>query len=186
LQKKILEHKKLSEDSITRAKNEANVTISRLNKQIVLERAKLVAEQLENSNNLEAEFKMKEDRLNNSLQQIEKRDQAWQDERADVLKEVQRLKAEATKMVKILAKEYEKEDLSENKKISLSQEVYSLQLVVEMRTGEVRNLRDQLARTTQQQEQAEIDKGKLRKATARMEDLEEQLKIKIQFERCVF
>ena len=125
MQKEILEHKKLNEDSITRAKDEANVTISRLNKQIVLERAKLVAEQQENSNNLEAEFKMKEDRLNDSLQQIQKSDQAWQGERADVLKEVQILKAEATRMVKILAMEYQEETLSEDKKRSLSQEVYS-------------------------------------------------------------
>jgi len=32
--------------------------------------------------------------------------------------------------------------------------VYSLQLVVEMRTGEVRNMREQMARATQQLEQA--------------------------------
>ena len=169
-----------------RAKNEANAMITKLNEQLVLEREKMVTEHQENSNNLEAEYKIKEDRLNDSLQQIGKRDQDWQAERADVLKEVKRLKAESTRMVKILAMEDEKENLSEDKKISLSQEVYSLQLVVEMRTGEVRNLRDQLARATQQLEQAEIDKEKMKKATARMEDLEEQLKIKNQFERQAF
>ena len=113
----------------------------------------------------------------------EEREKAWQDEKADILKEVQRLKAEATRMVKILAMEYEEENLSEDKKRSLSQEVYSLQLVVEMRTGEVRNFREQLARVTQKLEQEEIVKDKMSKATARMEDLEEQLKIKSQFER---
>jgi len=86
--------------------------------------------------------------------------------------------------VKILALEYEEDDnISEEKKRSLSQEVYSLQLVVEMRTGEVRNMREQMARATQQLEQADIDKQRLKKVTARMEDLEEQLRIKNQFER---
>ena len=40
-----------------------------------------------------------------------------------------------------------------------------------------------MARATQQLEQAEMGKERLRKATARMEDLEEQLKIKTEFER---
>merc|ERR1712123_282675 len=73
--------------------------------------------------------------------------------------------------------------MSEDRKRSLSQEVYSLQLVDELRTGESRNLREQLARATQQLEQVEMGRAKLRKATARMEDLEEQLKIKNEFER---
>ena len=79
--------------------------------------------------------------------------------------------------------ECEKENFNEDKKISLSQEVYSLQLVVEMRTGDVRNLREQLAITKQKLEQAEMGKERLRKTAARMEDLEEQLRIKDQFER---
>ena len=178
----------LKEDNdklMTKAKNEANDKITRLNQQIVLERAKMISEQQEISRNLEAEFRIKEEDLNDSIQEIENREEAWQDERADILKEVQRLKAEATRMVKILALEYEEEDdnISEDKKRSLSQEVYSLQLVVEMRTGEVRNMREQMAKATQQLEQAEIDKQRLKKVTARMEDLEEQLRIKNEFER---
>eukprot|EP00092_Neocalanus_flemingeri_P019131 GFUD01020724.1.p1 GENE.GFUD01020724.1~~GFUD01020724.1.p1 ORF type:complete len:723 (-),score=213.29 GFUD01020724.1:298-2466(-) len=183
-------HRKDLEIAKNNAKNSANETISQLNKQIVLERAKMFAEHQENSKNLEEEFRMKEDRLNQSLalfeeslNLIEKREQAWQDERADVLKEVQRLKEEAIRMVKILAMEYEEENLSEDKKRSLSQEAYSLQLVVEMRTGEVRNLRDQLARATQELEQAEIVKKKLGKSTSRIEDLEEQIKIKNTLEK---
>eukprot|EP00092_Neocalanus_flemingeri_P070157 GFUD01086076.1.p1 GENE.GFUD01086076.1~~GFUD01086076.1.p1 ORF type:complete len:635 (+),score=205.79 GFUD01086076.1:374-2278(+) len=183
-------HRKDLEIAENNAKNSANETISQLNKQIVLERAKMFAEHQENSKNLEEEFRMKEDRLNQSLalfeeslNLIEKREQAWQDERADVLKEVQRLKEEATRMVKILAMEYEEENLSEDKKRSLSQEAYSLQLVVEMRTGEVRNLREQLARATQELEQAEIVKKKLGKSTSRIEDLEEQIKIKNTLEK---
>ena len=170
--------------------NYANESISQLNKQIVLERAKLFAEHQENSKNLEEEFRMKEDRLNKSLillnqslNLIEEREQAWQDEKREVLKEVQRLKKEATRMAKMLAMEYEEDNLSKEKKKGLSQEVSSLQLVVEMRTGEVRNLREQLARSTQEKEQAEIVKEKLRKATLKMEDLEEQIKIKNRKER---
>merc|ERR1711970_1267668 len=161
-----------------------NDKITRLNQQIVVERAKMISEQQEISKNLEAEYRIKEEGLNDSIQEIENREKVWQDERADILKEVQRLKAEATRMVKILALEYEEDDnISEEKKRSLSQEVYSLQLAVEMRTGEVRNMREQMARATQQLEQAEIDKQRLKKVTARMEDLEEQLRIKNQFER---
>jgi cation transport regulator ChaC len=143
----------------------------------------MFSEQQNNSRHLEEEFQMKENRFDKSMKEMEEREQTWQDERAEVVKEVQTLKAEATKMVNILAMEYEEENISEDKKTSLSQEVYSLQLVVEMRTGEVRNLRDQLARATQQLEQADIDKEKLRKATSRLEDLEEQIKMKNNLER---
>merc|ERR1712106_191930 len=79
--------------------------------------------------------------------------------------------------------EYEEDNLSVDKKKSLSQEVYSLQLVVEMRSEEVRHLKGKLARATQQLEQADVIKGKLGKATARMEDLEEQIKIKNKLEK---
>ena len=126
---------KENEDVILKTKNEANETISKLNQQIVLDRAKIITEQQEIARNFEEEFRKKEESLKESFEEIKGREQAWQDERADVLKEVQRLKAEATRMVKILAMEYEEDNLSEDKKISLSQEVYSLQLVVEMRTG---------------------------------------------------
>ena len=183
LKKEILEHKTHNEGSIVRAKNEANAMITKLNEQLVLKREKMVADQQENSNNLEAEYKMKEDRLNNSLQQIRKRDQAWQVERADVLKEVQKFKAEATKMVKILAMEYEEENLGDDKKRSLSQEVYSLQLVVEIRTVQVMNLREQLDRVNKGLEHADVVKEKLKHETEKMEALEQQIKIKDIFER---
>jgi len=178
------------ETAKTKAKNSANETISQLNKQIVLERAKMFAEQQENSKHLEDDYRMKEDRLNQSLalfeeslKLLEEREQAWEDERSEVLTEVQRLKAEATKMVKILAMEYEEDNVSEDKRRSLSQEVYSLQLVIDMRTGEVRNLREQLNIATQQQEEAEVNKDKLKKATARVEDLQEQIKMKNKVEK---
>merc|ERR1712142_1349608 len=160
------------------AKNATNETISNLNKQIIEERGKILTEQQENSKQLQEEFRLKTEQLNKSFKDIEKRELAWQEEKQDVLNEVQRLKADATRMAKLLAMEYEEETSHEDKKRSLTQEVYSLQLVVEMRTGEVRSLREQMAKATQQLEQAQMDKEKLRKVTARMEDLEEQLRIK--------
>ena len=126
-------------DSLEKAKSEANVKISKLNQKIVLEKAEIDAKRQEQSRNLKSKFRLKEYQLNTSVLQAGEREQVWQDERAEVLREVQRLKAEASKMVNILAMEYEEENLSEDQKRSLSQEVYSLQLVVEMRTGEVNN-----------------------------------------------
>ena len=50
---------------------------------------------------------------------------------------------------------------------------------------QVRNLKEQLARATQQLDEADVVKNKLSKATARMEDLEEQIKIKSRLEKLV-
>ena len=183
LKDEIQNHITGNEDIISKMKQKANDTTEKLKQQIILERGKMTLEQQIKEKHLEEVFKIKSQKLDDAQKKIEEIDQAWHDEKAGVLKEVQRLKAEATQMVKILAMEYEEENLSEDKKRSLSQEVYSLQLVVEMRTGEVRNLREHLVRATQKLEQAEIVKEKLRKATARMEDLEEQLKIKTDLER---
>ena len=183
LTNEIHKQNKENEEIISKIKQEANDTTSKLNQQIILERGKLILEQQEKAKHMEEVLMMKSQRLDDAWGKIEERDQAWQDEKAEILKEVQRLKAEAIRMVKILAMEYEEENLSEDKKRSLSQEVYSLQLVVEMRTGEARNLREQLARATHKEEQAEIVKEKLKKATVRKEDLEEQLKMKNNLER---
>merc|ERR1719369_293632 len=166
------------------AKNEANKTISILNKEIVLERGKMFAEQQEQNKRLEEEYRMKGKRLSQLVKENEIREQSWHGEKKCILREVQRLKAEAAKMVKNLAMEYKEEDnLNVNKKRSLSQEVYSLQLVIEMKTGEVKNLREQLARATHELEQDEMVKEKLKKATLRIEDLEEQPKIKSKLEK---
>ena len=172
------------------SKNSANQTISELNKQIVTERAKMFAEQQEVKKRLEEEFNMKETRLQQSLSALqdslailEKREEAWEQEKAEVVLEVGRLKAEASKMVSLLALEYEEENLSEEKKRSLSAEVYSLQLVVDMRTGEVRNLRDQLASLTHHLEIMQDVQTKLDKANNRIEDLEEQVRTKDRLEK---
>ena len=79
--------------------------------------------------------------------------------------------------------EYDEDNLSEERKSILSQEVKSLQLVVEMRTGEVRNLREQLDRVTQELKHANVVKEKLRHETEKMEALEQQIKLKDNFER---
>merc|ERR1711936_705187 len=121
--------------------------------------------------------------LEDSLTMVEKREEVWQEEKVEILSEVQRLKAEASKMVQILALEYEEENMSEEKKRSLSAEVYSLQLVVDMRTGEVRNLRDQLATLTHHLEIMHDVQTKLDKANNRIEDLEEQVRTKDRLEK---
>jgi len=171
------------EVAVMEAKNEANRTISELNRQVVTERGKLLAEQQSMGRQLEEEWRMKEERLQQSLVQVEEREQRWQEERAEVLAEVQRLKAEASRMVAILAMEAEEENLSEEKRLSLGQEVYSLQLVVEMRSSEVRNLRQQLALANQQLEEMESTKGQLEKANARLDDLQAQVNAKNMIER---
>ena len=52
---------------------------------------------------------------------------------------------------------------AEENKAIISQEMSKLQLEVEMRTGEVRNLRGQLAMATEELKQAEIAKETLKK-----------------------
>merc|ERR550525_1262437 len=168
-------HSKALETAMMDAKNEANRTISELNREVVAERGKLVAEQQARSRELEEEWRVKEEMLQKSLLEVEGREQEWQEERAEVLAEVQRLKAEASRMVAILAMEAEEENLSEEKKLSLGQEVYSLQLVVDMRTGEVRSLRQQLAVANQQLESMDSLKSQLEKANARLDDLQAQV-----------
>ena len=86
LQEEKLIAKKENDEAMMKAKHKTDEIIRKLNQQIVLERGKLFAEQQENAKTLEEEFKMKEEILNESFKQIEERDQAWQDERADVLK----------------------------------------------------------------------------------------------------
>ena len=166
------------------SKNKADEDICHLNEQMVLERGKMLTEQRSNIKHLETEIKIKEARLDKSMLDVEAREKSWQEEKATVIEEVQVLKAEATRMVKILAMEFEEDDhLTEDKRRSLSQEVYSLQLVVEMKTEEVKSLRKQLDRNTQLLEQAEKDKEIWRKVKIRMEDLEEQLKVKTKHQK---
>jgi len=93
------------------------------------------------------------------------------------------MKEERLQQSPILAMEAEEENLSEEKRLSLGQEVYSLQLVVEMRSSEVRNLRQQLALANQQLEEMESTKGQLEKANARLDDLQAQVNAKNMIER---
>ena len=175
--------KKDVQEAVLNANNRANETITNLNKEIALEKGKQKEEHEEVVRKLSVELKDKEGKIREAFVEIEQREQSWQDDKEDVLREIQRLKAEASKMVSILAAEYEEENLSEEKKRSLSAEVYSLQLVVEMRTAEVRGLREKLATSLQQLEDAAVTRNSLQKAHARIEDLKEQLKKKVEQEQ---
>ena len=183
LEREVLASRAESQQAVLKITNEANESISRLTEQLEAEKVKILQEQEETVEELRRELREREEKLSEAFQGISDREEAWQEEKAEVVLEVGRLKAEASKMVNLLALEYEEENLSEEKKRSLSAEVYSLQLVVDMRTGEVRNLRDQLANLTHQLEVMQDVQTKLDKANNRIEDLEEQLKLKVQSEQ---
>ena len=167
------------EEALLEANNVARETINKLNRDVKEEKEKMKEKQTLELNKITSELNDKDKQMKEAFEEIERREQAWQDEREDIISEVQRLKAEASKMIQILAEEYEEENLSEEKKRSLSAEVYSLQLVVEMRTGEVRSLREKLGIVTHQMESQAVTQSQLDKALARIEDLEEQLKQKV-------
>ena len=172
-----------TQQTVMKITNEANESISRLTEQLEAEKTKILQEQQRTVEGLRRDLSEREEKLSEAFQGISEREEAWREEKAEVVLEVGRLKAEASKMVSLLALEYEEENLTEEKKRSLSAEVYSLQLVVEMRTGEVRNLRDQLATLTHNLEIMHEVQTKLDKANNRIEDLEEQLKLKVQSEQ---
>ena len=166
-----------------RVKNDANETITKLNDDAVQEKTNLIQEHNEIVKQLKMKLEEKDERVELAYKEIEEREAAWSDEKDDIIREVQRLKSEASKMIRILAEEYEDEEMSEERKRSLSAEVYSLQLVVEMRSGEVRSLREKMASMTHQLEEAAITQTKLNKAEAKIEDLLEQLKKKKEVEQ---
>ena len=182
LEEEVMRLRRENENLIAKTQLDTTKMISRIIEQNREQRDKILNEQQVNVKNLEMEFKEKERSLMESLKRFEEQEKASKIEKDEVLKEVQKLKDDARKMVSILAMEYEKDPFNENKKKSLTQEVYSLQLVLEMRTGEVRSLREQLAKTLQQLEKAKEEKDKLGKVTARIEDLEEQLRRKTELE----
>jgi len=158
-------HRKELENVTNNAEVAVNQNISQLNKQMELERAKIVLEQEANRKNLEEEYRKKEHCLNNSLVQfeesltlLEKREQEWQVEKLEVLKELQKLRAEANTLVTILSTEYEEDSMSEDKKRSLIQEVCKLKLLLEKKIKEKK-----------------MTKKKLKKAKAKLENLEQKL-----------
>ena len=71
-------HSKALETAMMDAKNEANRTISELNREVVAERGKLMAEQQARSSKMEEEWRGKEERLQRSLLEIEGREEQWQ------------------------------------------------------------------------------------------------------------
>ena len=150
-----------------------------------MERAKMMSEHQENSKRLEEEFQMKEDRLNRSLNLlnqslnlIEEREQAWHTEKSFVVQEVEKLKKENTRLIMLLERNDNEDNLSDDKKKSLSQEVSSLNVVIEMRTEEIKRLKEQLAVATEKLVEFNTIKESQAKCMAKVEDLEEQLAIK--------
>ena len=75
------------------------------------------------------------------------------------------------------------EDLNNEKKKSLKQEVDSLKLVVEMKTEEMKILRGEYNKVMYELENSDMLRDELKKATARLEDLEEQLQLRRKIER---
>ena len=169
--------------NVVNVQNNANEMILQLNKQELLERNDMAKIHSENITLMEEKFKINEKKLNESLKTVKEREDLWEKEKTEVLEEVQNLKAEALQMVTKLALEYEEETTGTEKRRSLSQEVFCLQIIVEMKTDEMRNLREQVALTEQQLEQFEITKKRLKTVLARIEDLEEQITIKERVER---
>merc|ERR1712038_67267 len=129
----------------------------------------------------------REEEQHQIIAQYQARDEAWQAEKEEVLAEIQRLKEEANRFISILAEEDDPEKadelLSPGKRQSLTREVESLQLVVEMRTAELHKLREERTRHLQQLEELEKTKAMLEKANARVEDLTVQLAAKTEVER---
>ena len=169
--------------NVVNVQNNANEMILQLNKQELLERNDMDKMHSENITLMEEKFKINEKKLNESLKTVKEREDLWEKEKTEVLEEVQNLKAEALQMVTKLALEYEEESTGTEKRRSLSQEVFCLQIIVEMKTDEMRNLREQVALTEQELEQFEITKKRLSTVLARIEDLEEQITIKERVER---
>lgn len=133
------------------------------------------------------QLKVQEEKHQEIIAQYEARDEAWQAEKEDVLNEITRLKEEANRFISILSQEDDPEKtdelLSPGKRQSLTREVESLQLVVEMRTAELHKLREERTRHLQQLEELEKTKAMLEKANARVEDLTVQLAAKTELER---
>ena len=175
--------KKEAEKLLLKVKNDANETITKLSDEAVAEKTKLLQEHSSALASLKDQLEAKDESVAVAMREIEAREESWNEEKDDIIREVQRLKAEASRMVSILAEEYEEENMSEERKRSLSAEVYSLQLVVEMRSGEVRSLRDKMAEMTHQLERAANTQSQLDKAQARVEDLQEQLRQKTELEQ---
>jgi len=171
------------EMNVLNIQNDANEMILQLNNEMSVERNKLKNIHLDKTKILEDKYKLNENKLNDSLQSVKEREDIWEKEKTEILEEVQNLKSEALQMVTQLALEYEEESTGPEKRRSLSQEVFCLQIIVEMKTDEMRNLREQVAITEQQLEQSENSKKKLSTVLARIEDLEEQIAIKERVEK---
>ena len=151
--------------------------------ELLLERNKQEEIRLQNCRAMDEKYKIQENKLNESVKNVKEREEIWEKERSEILGEVQNLKADALEMVTKMALEYEDEVAGAEKRRSLSQEAFCLQIIVSMKTDEMRNLREQVAITEQKLEQSENSKKKLSLVLARIEDLKEQIRIKDEAQR---
>lgn len=181
-------------DKTTAVNNARNTFESELKRQLATFEKDL--HELKSQNNTEmqkmekmytAKLRESEEEHQQVIAQYQARDESWQAEKERVLAEIQMLKDEANRFISILSSEDDPEKanemLSPSKRQSLTREVESLQLVVEMRTAELHRLREERTRHLQQLEELENTKALLEKANARVEDLTVQLATKTELER---
>ena len=171
------------EMNILNIQNNANEIIKQLKSELLLERNKQEELRLQNFKAMDEKYKLQENKFNESVRNVKEREEIWEKERSEILGEVQNLKADALEMVTKMALEYEDEVAGAEKRRSLSQEAFCLQIIVSMKTDEMRNLREQVAITEQKLEQSENSKKKLSLVLARIEDLKEQIRIKDEAQR---
>ena len=81
-------HKKDVQEAVLNANNRANETITNLNKEIALEKVKQKEEHEEVVRKLSVELMDKEEKIQEAFAEIEHREQSWQDEKEDVLREI--------------------------------------------------------------------------------------------------
>ena len=171
------------EMNILNIQNNANEIITQLKRELSYERNKQEEIRLQNRQAMEQKYKLHENKLTELLKNVKEREEIWEKERSDILEEVRTLKADALEMVTKMALEYEDEVGRPEKRRSLSQETFCLQIIVGMKTDEMRNLREQVAVTEQKLEQSENSKKKLNLVLARIEDLKEQIRLKDEAQR---
>eukprot|EP00095_Tigriopus_kingsejongensis_P002636 maker-scaffold441_size170131-snap-gene-0.31 protein:Tk02636 transcript:maker-scaffold441_size170131-snap-gene-0.31-mRNA-1 annotation:"microtubule-associated tumor suppressor candidate 2 homolog isoform x2" len=110
------------------------------------------------------------------VKEFKSQEDTWKQEKQEVFSEIQRLKDEANRFIAILSAEDESDDhLSLERKQTLTREVESLQLVVEMRTQEVHRLREEQAKQQAKLEELDFTKDSLARMRAKVEDLQAQL-----------
>jgi len=165
-------HAKELQCKIWKIQEDANHLEENIRKEHDKEKKRMIESHQDLITHLERNYKNKELNLQIATKNVKEREELWEGEKEDVLEEIQNLKIEAAQRTANLVEDFDVH--GKDKRRSLSQEVFVLQIIVEMKTGEMRNLREQVAETQQKMEQMEVNRKKLNVALARIEDLEEQ------------